>query len=346
MLKEYWCDRDILKDTSEFDHEDEVYFLVPAMFDIQVNGYNQISLDDEVSVEALEKMAVDMYNDGVSQFVPTLISSDFNKILLALTNTREFIKKHPYIIPGLHLEGPFISLEKSGIHPKECIANIDPATLDMIIANRDVVAYMTVDPLALTDEQLYKLQQASIKLSLGHTNCNYKQAKQFFNKGCNMATHLYNAMSKSFNGRNPMAVEAILEHEQIYTGVICDGVHVDFTMVNLAKKLLGDYFILTTDAIAAAGVKDPADFPKFVFANKLITNDPQFGCVDDNGVLAGSCLTMKQGIINLVQKCGLTLHEAIYAASVAPRRALGVKHNNVYMVLDMNLNIKKIFKSE
>ena len=145
MLREICCDINVLSDTSDFESEDEVFFLVPAMFDIQVNGYNKISLDDELTVDALEKMTEDMYRDGVSQFVPTIITCDYQKMVTALINTKEFMSKHPNIIPGLHLEGPFISPAKRGIHPIEHIAKIDTRVVDTIFENADIIAYMTAN---------------------------------------------------------------------------------------------------------------------------------------------------------------------------------------------------------
>ncbi len=343
MLREICCDINVLSDTSDFESEDEVFFLVPAMFDIQVNGYNKISLDDELTVDALEKMTEDMYRDGVSQFVPTIITCDYQKMVTALINTKEFMSKHPNIIPGLHLEGPFISPAKRGIHPIEHIAKIDTRVVDTIFENADIIAYMTIDPVTVGEDLMRKFRTRGIRLSIGHTNCDYQDAKRFFACGGNMATHLFNAMSKSPNGRNPKAVEAILENGEIYTSVICDGIHVDYSMVNIAWRLLHKYFILTTDALASSGVKNPEEFTQFNFAGKLIYNDPILGCTDSVGTLAGSRLTMLQGLKNLINNCGLTLPEAIRAASIAPRKALNMEHNNVYMVLDADLNIRKIF---
>lgn len=346
MLKELWCDKNVLKDSTPFESEDKVFFLIPTMCDVQVNGYNGISLDDELTFDALERMKEDLFRDGVTQFVPTIITCDYQKMLTALINTREFMEKYPGVIPGIHLEGPFISKEKRGIHPLEYVRTMDQQSLDTILEYRDAIAYMTVDPVNLGHDLINILVRNGIRLSLGHTNCNHAQAVDFFSRGPKMATHLFNAMSKSPNGRNPMAVEAVLETERIYAGVIVDGVHVDFTMVYLAWRLLGKYFILTTDALAASGVRDPSSLPSFTFAGKKIINDPVRGCISEMGTLAGSRLTMLDGLRNLVLNCGLSLQDASYAACVAPRRALKIQPNDYFMILDSNFNIVKIFKSQ
>lgn len=344
MLNKLYCNLAAdLPNLKFFADSDQDYFLAPAFLDIQVNGYDTISLDKELTVHALECMNESMLRDGVSQFVPTVISSSYEHMLDTLENTRAFMQKHPNVIPGVHLEGPFISSTKCGIHSKENIRKMSAEDLKLILLFKDAIAYLTVDPLCLDQDCINILLQNGIKLSLGHTSCDYSTAMGFFEKGASMATHLFNAMSKSPNGRNPMAVEAVLANSKIYTGVIADGVHVSYPMVKIAWRLLGDHFILTTDALSAAGVQDVGSYVSFSFANKVIYNDPMHGCVDENGTLAGSRLTMLDGVKNLVDNCCLSVEDAIYAASVAPRKALQMQDNSTYIILDGSLNLVNTF---
>lgn len=344
MLKKIHCNlNDELIEIKDFIESEEVYYLAPALMDIQVNGYDTVSIDKELTVHALECMMASMLRDGVSQFVPTVISCSFEHMVDTLENTREFMRKHPGVIPGVHLEGPFISEAKRGIHSAEYVRNMTAEDLKVLLSFKNEIAYLTIDPDAVDQISQEILIRNNIKLSLGHTSCDYARAMSLFDTGATLATHLYNAMTKSPNGRNPMAVEAVVAKPGVYAGVIVDGIHVAYPMVKIAWRLLGDHFILTTDALSAAGVKNISSYVSFSFADKTIYNDPLRGCIDEKGTLAGSRLTMLEGVRNLVEACDLTLEQAVFAGSVAPRRAMKLKSNNAYIVLDKNLNLVKLF---
>jgi N-acetylglucosamine-6-phosphate deacetylase len=141
-----------------------------------------------------------------------------------------------------------------------------------------------------------------------------------FDHGIRFATHLYNAMTPTVNGREPGVVGAIYDRDDVYTGVIADGHHVHWANIRLAHKILGQRLVLVTDATAAAGA--PAGFEQFDFCGTTVhLRDGQ--CIDEHGTLGGSALTMIEGVANLVQQVGLPLDEALRMATLYPACAIG-----------------------
>ena len=115
-------------------------------------------------------------------------------------------------------------------------------------------------------------------------------------------------------------VGAIYDRKDVYAGVIVDGHHVHWANVRLAHRILGEKLVLVTDATAAAGA--PEGFEQFDFCGATVYfRDGQ--CVDENGTLGGSALTMIEGVENLVKQVGLPLDEALRMATLYPARAIG-----------------------
>jgi N-acetylglucosamine-6-phosphate deacetylase len=143
-----------------------------------------------------------------------------------------------------------------------------------------------------------------------------------FAAGIGFATHLYNAMTPTANGRQPGAVGAVFDAPHVGAGIIADGHHVHYANIRLAHRVLGERLCLVTDATAAAGA--PAGFAQFDFCGTTVyLRDGQ--CVDEQGTLGGSALTMIEGVKNLVQQAGLSLEHALAMASRNPARALGLE---------------------
>jgi N-acetylglucosamine-6-phosphate deacetylase len=192
--------------------------------------------------------------------------------------------------------------------------------IDLFCENARWITKITLAPEQNKAEHIQRLTQAGILVSVGHSAANYDQAMAGFDAGIRFATHLYNAMTPTLNGREPGIVGAIYDRDDVYAGIIVDGHHVHSANVRLAQRILGERLCLVTDATAPAGA--PADFDHFDFCGSTIFyRNGQ--CVDKNGTLGGSALTMIEGVQNLVQQVGLPLSEALRMASLYPARAIG-----------------------
>ncbi len=160
-------------------------------------------------------------------------------------------------------------------------------------------------------------QNQSLGLHLEGPYLNVMKRKGF-EAGITFATHLFNAMTPMV-GREPGVVGAIYDTPDVYAGIIADGFHVDYANIRIAHKIKGEKLVLVTDATAPAG----ANMDYFIFVGKKVYyRDGK--CVDENGTLGGSALTMIEAVENTVEHVGIALDEALRMATLYPAKAIGV----------------------
>lgn len=296
--------------------------IVPSFIDLQVNGCGGLTFNDDPCVSVLEHMLSVNHKSGTTVFLPTLVTCSDGLILKALKSIRRFHEIHGrHSVPGLHLEGPFISLEKSGIHDRRFVRALDQSTFETLLEYADELALMTVSPEQLTSDQAAQLSRAAIRLSVGHSACRHEVALEYLRKYFTSATHLYNAMTSVVNARTPGILCSAAEAE-LYAGIIADNRHVHPDLVRMAFKIFGRKLYLVTDALASAGA-DP-DFKTFKFCGKDVYIREGGFCSDENGTLAGSSLTMNAGVRNLIQTCRIPEKNAFAMASEIPAEVIGL----------------------
>lgn len=292
--------------------------LSAGFIDLQLNGCGGVMFNEEISVNTLEIMQATNLKSGTTSYLPTFITSPDEGMKQAVAVMREYLAKHQNQALGLHLEGPYLSVAKKGVHRPEYIREISPEMLDFLCQNGDVITKLTVAAENPTAEYISRFIQAGIIVSIGHSNATYEQAKQRFAEGASFATHLHNAMSPISSGREMGVVGAVLDSD-VYTGIICDGLHVHWGNIRLAKKAKGDKLVVVTDATAAAG----ADISEFIFVGKKVTvKDGK--CYDEFGALGGASVTMIESIQNLIHHTDLSLDEILRMCTLYPAKAIGV----------------------
>ena len=292
--------------------------LSAGFIDLQLNGCGGVMFNEDISVNTLEIMQATNLKSGTTSYLPTFITSPDEGMKQAVAVMREYLSKHQNQALGLHLEGPYLSVAKKGVHRPEYIREISPEMLDFLCQNGDVITKLTVAAENPTAEYISRFIQAGIIVSIGHSNATYEQAKQRFAEGASFATHLHNAMSPISSGREMGVVGAVLDSE-VYTGIICDGLHVHWGNIRLAKKAKGDKLVVVTDATAAAG----ADISEFIFVGKKVTvKDGK--CYDEFGALGGASVTMIESIQNLIHHTDLSLDEILRMCTLYPAKAIGV----------------------
>ena len=175
-------------------------------------------------------------------------------------------------------------------------------------------------------------------MSAGHTNATYREAMNGFNKGIPTATHLFNAMSP-FQHREPGMVGGIFDHPRAMSSIVCDGVHVEYPAVRIAKQILKERLFFITDAVAEITEGEY----KHIFKGDRYTLP--------DGTLSGSSLTMMQCVKNAVSHAGISLEEALRMASTYPAKLLG-EHSPLgriakgyqcsLIVFDDDLNVREV----
>lgn len=307
--------------------------ITPGFIDLQLNGCGGVLFNETIDTTTLETMHKTCLKYGTVGFLPTLITSDFSDVKTALEVVKSWFELYGNNrgVIGIHLEGPFISVQKSGIHAQEYIAIPERKYLELIISYvRYFPIMMTIAVEHFTNEQIKLLRDSGVVLSIGHSNASYYEALRGINHGVKTATHVFNAMS-GLTGRNPGVVGAILNTD-IYTGVIADLLHVDSANIELLYKVKKEKLYIVTDAVTPMGT----NIKEFMFVGKKIFVE-NGKCVDADGVIGGANITMNESIKNCVESCNIPLISALKMASTIPAQVMGLdKHIGV---------IKKMYRA-
>lgn len=296
--------------------------LVPGFIDLQVNGGGGVLFNNAPTVDAIRTICSAHAQFGTTALLPTLITDTVDVGEAAI---RAGIQAYRDRVPGflgLHLEGPHLSIARKGTHDPSLIRPMDDADVARLVAAaQDLPALLcTIAPESVTTDQIKALSSAGIIVSLGHSDAGYDQSIVAFDAGTTMATHLFNAMSQLGN-REPGVVGAVLDRDDVFAGLIADGIHVHPAVIAAAlraKRGEGRIF-LVTDAMSQTGT----DLTSFTLNGRTITRaDGALRLAD--GTLAGADLDMIDAVNFMVDTVGLTLDEALRMASLYPATAVGV----------------------
>jgi N-acetylglucosamine-6-phosphate deacetylase len=286
---------------------------VPGFVDLQVNGFAGVDFLDASSADY--RVAGDaLLATGVTAFLPTLITSPEDALVAAI---REIPRGEARPrMPGVHLEGPFLSPARLGAHAASARRDPDVALLDRLLDAGDVRMMTLAPELPGADGLIDRLVERGVLVALGHTDATADQAAAAFDRGAAALTHLFNAM-RPFLHRDPGVIGAALARDDVMVSLIVDGIHLAPEAVTIAWRVAGARLALVTDAVTAAGLSDGA------FSFGALDIEVSEGAVrGPDGVLAGSVLTMIEAVQNL-HALGVPLEGAIGAATATPGRLLG-----------------------
>jgi N-acetylglucosamine-6-phosphate deacetylase len=266
---------------------------------------------------------------GVGHYLPTTVTGPIDSTLRALDTLANAIEEGvpdgvtPIAVPvGIHLEGPFISHAKRGVHPPSCIQEPSVELFERYQqAARGHIRLMTVAPgLPNSVELIEHSTAAGVRVSMGHSNATADETIAAIDAGATSSTHLFNAM-RSLDHREPGIIGTILDRDDVYAEAICDGLHVNPAIVRLWLKMKGDeHAILVTDGMSATGMPDG----NYMLGDFLV--ELKDGVCLSDGSLAGSVLTMDRAVENLQLFTGASLGTAVRLASRNPARMLGLEH--------------------
>jgi N-acetylglucosamine-6-phosphate deacetylase len=284
---------------------------VPGFLDLHVHGFGGVDFA-AADAAAYRRAGEAMLATGVTAFQPTFVTAPEAELVASLREVpRDAVG--PRIL-GTHLEGPFLSPQRLGMHPRSARRDPDLGLLRRLVAAGPVV-HMTLAPeldhaLDLVDE----LRAAGIVAACGHTDATADEARAAFDRGATHVTHLFNAM-RPFTHRDPGIAGAALVRDDVTVELILDGHHVSDEAGLIAWRAAQGRVALVTDGMAATGAGDGT------WQMGPVRVDVRDGAVRTlDGVLAGSVLTMRDAIRNAVG-LGISLEEAVEAATRVPARA-------------------------
>jgi len=297
--------------------------LAPAFFDVHFHGCAGHDVM-EATPEAMAAVSGFLASRGTGSFLPTTVSAPMDETLRALAGLARLLALAP--VPGharalgIHLEGPFLSHSKRGVHPPAHLLEPDIAVFDrMYEAAEGRVSLMTLAPELPGAVELTRHAVArGVRVSVGHSNATAAETRELILAGAVSATHTFNAM-RPLDHREPGIVGAVLDADSLYAEMICDGVHTAEEIVRLWWKAKGpERALLVTDAMSATGMPD-GEYHLGGFAVQVAN-----GRATANGVLAGSVLTLDRALANFLRMTGAPLSEALRLLTVNPAAMTGL----------------------
>lgn len=294
-------------------------YVVPGLIDVHTHGRAGF---DFVSASPHEYgvMARSYAERGVTTVMPTLASAPLPQMLRATDALNRFTPRAGEAdFCGVHWEGRYLHPDKRGAHALTMLATPDPAELEAEVFRMCRSLHITVAAELDTDGRFAaKARSLGATLGLGHTTATYAQAKQAEERGITAYTHLFNAMPP-LHHRDGGAVCAALEGDA-FCELICDGIHVSPEMVRLAYRAKGcRRMSLISDSMEASGCADG----EYAIAGLPVTVKDGVARTHE-GALAGSMISVDEGVRNLMSFCRIPLTEAILCATETPAKEMGV----------------------
>jgi N-acetylglucosamine-6-phosphate deacetylase len=291
--------------------------LAPGLIDIQVNGGGGLLFNESPLPERARAIAAAHRRLGTTSILPTLITDSRAVFAAALDEAA----CSPGVI-GLHLEGPFLSQARPGVHKAEFVRapdEDDVRRLKAVAARLGGPVLLTVAPETVPDGVLRRLSAAGIRLSAGHTAAPFDRVAAAIEAGLTGFTHLFNAMPPPA-AREPGPVAAALLHGGTWCGVIADGIHVAPAMLRLLQAARGlSRIILVSDAMPPAGT----DMERFDLQGRdIFRRNGRLETAD--GILAGADICLMDAVRRASLFWDIPLSQALLLATANPADYLGL----------------------
>jgi N-acetylglucosamine-6-phosphate deacetylase len=319
--------------------------MAPGYIDLHIHGSAGYDVMDDAA-EALPAIEQLLARHGVTSYFPTTVTAPMDTTLRALERLAEAIEqrerdreqeladgKRRSLPLGIHLEGPFISHARRGVHPPEDLLAPTLALFEEFWqAARGRIRMMTIAPeLEGAPEVIAEAARRGVCVSLGHSDADFAAAERGIAAGARHATHTFNAMRplshNSLDQRSPGILGAVLTDDRVSADIIADGVHLDPAIVKLFAKAKGpEQTVLITDATSATGM------PEGRYRLGSFEVDVRDGKCMVDGKLAGSVLTMDRAVRNLARFAEWELPQAVTAASRNPARVARIANKGVLTV--------------
>jgi N-acetylglucosamine-6-phosphate deacetylase len=310
--------------------------IAPGYVDLHIHCSAGFDVMDDAAdaLPAIERL---LARHGVTSYFPTTVTAPMDATLRALDRLADAIENRALknaddkarALPlGIHIEGPFISHARRGVHPPEdLLAPTLPLFERLWQAARGRIRMMTIAPeLESALEVIAEASRRGVCVSLGHSDADFDQAERGIAAGAWHATHTFNAM-RPLDHRSPGILGAVLTDDRVSADIIVDGVHLDPAIVKIVADTKGlEQTVLITDATAATGM------PEGRYHLGSFEVEVRDGKCTMDGRLAGSVLTMDRAVRNLTRFAEWNLTDAVAAASRNPARVAHIENKGVLAV--------------
>ncbi|MEO5852028.1 MAG: N-acetylglucosamine-6-phosphate deacetylase [Nocardioides sp.] len=320
--------------------------VVPGFVDVHVHGGGGASFDGG-DPDAAATVAQAHRAHGTTTMMASLVTDRLDGLARSTRELGGLVEDG--LLAGVHLEGPWLSPRHAGAHEPTLLAEPTAEQVDRLLeAGAGHLRMVTLAP-ELTGglEAIRRLSAAGVVAAIGHTDATYDQARGALDAGATVGTHLFNAM-RGLHHREPGPVAALLEHPDAYVELVADGVHVHPAMLGLAAAAKPHLTSLVTDAMAAAASADGG----YLLGSRAVSVRDGVARLVDSGAIAGSTLTLSVAVRYAVQVAGLSLVDAVRAATATPAAMLGLDrvgalrpgYHADLAVLDADLRVLRVMR--
>ena len=283
----------------------------PGFIDLQIAGAGGYLFSSNLNGKALRAITESIVKSGTTGFLIVLPTNSPDVYPAAIKTIKE--NPDPAVL-GLHLEGPFINPSRRGAHAVEYIKKPAKEEIDQLLNDAaGIVKMVTVAPELCTREIIEQISGYGIVVCAGHSNATFEEAMNGFSWGIKAVTHLFNAMSPMHH-RDTGLPGAAFQSENILASIVADGIHVDYGMISIARRLLKEKLYLVSDAVEASSEA----------AVQHVRQNDSFTLPD--GTLSGSALTMMKAVQNCVERVGIPVDETLRMASTYPAKLMNLKN--------------------
>ena len=299
--------------------------------DLQINGGLGLAFPDldYHHLPLLEKIGQFLWQQGVDAYLPTIVTTSIENIQRSLSVIEDFLMAQKSFteptakVLGVHLEGPFLNLEKRGAHPAQYLLKPTLENVNQVLGkNPELIKIITIAPeLDPSNQIIPYLKSLGITVSLGHSKATITDAENAFTLGASMITHAFNAMPP-LHHRQPGLLAAAIRNPQVYCGFIADGQHVSPTMLDilLRASYAEKGAFLVSDALAPMGLVDGI----YPWDERQIEVSQGTARLSD-GTLSGTTLPLLSGVNNLLDWGIASPESAIALATESPRQAIALQ---------------------
>jgi len=299
--------------------------LAPSFLDVHIHGAAGHDVM-EATPKALKAMGRFLASHGTGSYLATTVTAPLDATLKSLSGLANLLA-HP-LYPdetitwpvGIHLEGPFLSHSKRGVHPPDLLLAPSIATFDKLYeAAEDHVRLMTLAPeLPGATELAAHATSRGVRISMGHSNATAAETRAAIAAGAVSATHTFNAM-RTLDHREPGILGVVLATDFLFAELICDGIHTAREIVKIWWRSKGpERAILVTDAMSAAGMPD-GEYQLGGFKVQVANGRASFG-----DLLAGSVLSLDKALINFLKFTGASLEDGLRLLTANPAAMTGL----------------------
>ena len=320
---------------------------MPGFVDLHIHGSCGIDFMDATSDEIVT-IANKLYSEGTTTFLATTLTSDHESLKRVCNEVKKAMEVAPSV-GGIHFEGPYINAKYKGAQNEAFIRKPNIEELEELVElSANNVRYITLAPeVEGSFEFTKKAKELGVSVSAGHSDASFKDIEKAIKCGLTNTTHTHNAMS-GHHHRNPGIVTAAFYFDELFTECICDGIHVCDNTVKTLYKIVGpERFVIVTDALL---VKHSTKETFKIFGLDGIVKDG--AAYLTSGPLAGSILTMDQGLRNMKAWTNASLVDLAKISSTNAARSINLLDRGVLakgkladiVLLDENLNVKDVYK--